>query len=327
MPIILIIKAMRDYNLLRTFVRHIFMLIWEPYYLTPEEQILRIQNVQQGKPIDAGIGRPGYTFIKYYEEHFGKPEDAVGDHPAADVLNRHSGIKYNFKEFRPLFLKDMVGFSHNAGQPYSPIKILAREDDVQSDSETRTRLIALGKYVGDLPSKLDPEDFDTDRAIEFMREIVNGSLSFVLDYTICGEKVLDIALRFLKSVCAGSTSSVGGSVIQKYYNAAASDLSDLENLKPAPAGKGFDNLLDTPEIDYTAEFEYQDKMAVYNNKRDQLSRTMFESFCDTGEYFAKGFIMPMLYASNPKETYAYGRRKSDWLGLAEAYSKGKFQNS
>ncbi|HBH08966.1 MAG TPA: hypothetical protein DDX40_06165 [Rikenellaceae bacterium] len=293
-----------EYNLLRTFVRHVFMATCDPYGK------LNIRNLKyiygDGKAKDKDC-EPSVSFIL---------NNAIGIMKEEDP---NDGKKEVAKEILPcMFLKGMVNYSD--------------QDSEGTIFKEYAGANNLGKFVAELPEirTVCELDENIDKVIDFILLIKSHELSSLGKYNICGHSILTIAAHLLNLM------KESGYAVKSDFKLPESDPQKVLDTLPKPnreivevnkylhrgskqANKkphdittdthgcvwytdnkglrhkwmhhGFD-LSDMSETDYTDTFSDMDEEARETYQINQL----FTLILDTDEYFVRGVIVPMMAA-------------------------------
>ena len=165
-----------EYNLVRTFVRHVFMATCDPY------------------------GKLNNRNLKYIYGD-GKAKDEGCEPSVSSILNNAIGIMsegYNdddkkgiAKEILPcMFLKGMVNYS---GQ-----------NSEETIFKEYSAAISLGKFVAELPEIRNVGEFDGnfDKVVDFILCVKSHELSSLGKYSICGYSIQTIAEHLLNLMTA-----------------------------------------------------------------------------------------------------------------------------
>ncbi len=269
-----------EYNLLRTFVRHVFMATCDPYGK------LNIRNLKyiygDGKAKDKGC-EPSVSSIL---------NNAIGIMKEEDP---NDGKKEVAKEILPcMFLKGMVNYSD--------------QDSEEMIFKEYAGANNLGKFVAELPEIRNVCELDEniDKVIDFILLIKSHELSSLGKYSICGYSIQNIAKHLLNLMKAS------GYAVKSNFKLPESNPSYIVlSTLPKPnreivkmdeyphwwngheveesIWEMFNRLKNLTDGDILID-EDTEAECIYE------SNQLFTLLLDTDEYFVRGVIVPMMAA-------------------------------
>lgn len=276
-----------EYNLLRTFVRHVFMVTCDPY------------------------GKLNNRNLKYIYGD-GKAKDEGCEPSVSSILNNAIGIMsegyYDYdkkeiaKEILPcMFLNGMVNYPDQKS-----------EETIFKEYEGANN---LAKFVAELPEIRNVCELDEniDTVIDFILLIKSHELSSLGKYNICGYSIQTIAEHLLNLMTAS------GYAVKSDFKLPESDPNIVLSTLPKPnreivkvneyphwrieeandscngqTTKTCENPFDMSGMsdDWTDALSDRDLEAVTTYESNQL----FTLLLDTDDYFVRGMIVPMMAA-------------------------------
>ena len=272
-----------EYNLLRTFVRHICMVTCDPYGKLNNRNLKYIYG--DGKAKDEGC-EPSESCI--LNNAIGVMSESYYDDKAKKEI---------VKEILPcMFLKGLVIYS-----------------DQNSEEEIFKDNYQLGKFATELPEIRNVGEFDDnlDKVVDFTLCVKSHELSSLGKYSICGHSILTIADHLL-NLMKDSGYAVKSDfklpesesyvdilytlpepnpdtiIVNEYPHWRSKEANDSCNGQTTKTG--FD--LSGDDIDYTNWMSDADQEAVEIAYSNQL----FTLLLDSDDYFVRGVIVPMMAA-------------------------------
>lgn len=270
-----------EYNLLRTFVRHVFMVTWDPYGKLNNRNLKYIHG--DGKAKDEGC-EPSVSCIL---------KKAIG------IMAKESNDKENAQknipeEYLPcMFFKGMVNYPDKNSEKTIFEKYAAAND--------------LGKFVTELPEirNISELDGNIDTVVDFIHLVKSNDLSPLGKYSICGHSIQAIATHFLNLIkTSGYAAKSDFKLPKSEPNTTALDTlanpnREIIKVMEYPHWRcGQATTSETPFdlsgniIDWTDIFSDIDceEISIYQ------SNQLFTLLLDTDDYFVRGVIVPMMAA-------------------------------
>lgn len=269
-----------EYNLVRTFVRHVFMATCDPYEKLNNRNLKYIYG--DGKAKDEGC-EPSVSSIL---------NNAIGIMSEGYNDDDKKGIA---KEILPcMFLKGMVNYS---GQ-----------NSEETIFKEYSAAISLGKFVAELPEIRNVGEFDgnVDKVVDFILCVKSHELSSLGKYSICGYSIQTIAEHLLNLMTAS------GYAVKSDFKLPESDPITVLDTLPKPnreivkvneyphwcsgqTTKADDNPFDMSRMnvidwtDVSADMDWEAEITYCSNQ-------LFTLLLDTDDYFVRGVIVPMMAA-------------------------------